>query len=50
MLFRDPISGSVVENTEVPNFLNEFFANISVRVCDQGSANLVQVVLMELIQ
>ena len=38
VIFRDPISGSVIDNIEVPNFLNEYFANISDRVCDQGSA------------
>ena len=34
VIFKNPLTGVDVPDSEVPNFLNEYFANISDRVCD----------------
>ena len=34
VVFRDPNTGDNISEDAVPNFLNQFFANISERVCD----------------
>ena len=36
--FKDPNTGNIMNDEQVPDFLNEFFANISNRVCDIDSA------------
>ena len=36
--FKDPNNGMIIDDNQVPDFLNDFFANISSRVCDAGSA------------
>ena len=35
--FKDPVTGTDIPDSVVPNFLNDYFANISERVCDQES-------------
>ena len=34
VIFKNPLTGVEVPDNDVPNFLNEYFANISDRVCD----------------
>ena len=38
--FKEPSTGMLIDDNNVPNFLNDFFANISDRVCDAERAKV----------
>ena len=40
VIFKDPNTGLCFDEDRVPVFLNEYFANISERVCDSASAKV----------